>query len=360
MLGILWKYFFKYYLKNTLYFLLGISTLIFVIDFNEIHNRMGSLPHYNSYLGAILVITRIPLIIQQIIPFITLIVSIVVFFRLNKTNELVVARAVGISIWQLLTPFITGSFLIGIFTILVISPISISGEKIGNNIVEEWRGNNEKKSDIIPWINIKNADKEIFIGAKEIKPEKNILKNFFFITIDRKSKIIHRIDANLAVINNNKIHLKQVTEYKYDTVPISKRKMILDIPIKMDSFQKTSEQFLPMSIYKIIKKISFSNENNIFNNYRAETEFYFLITIPFMLVSMTLIAASVTLEFNRSNQLRSIIAYGIFSGVMLYSIITLMKSLGKNGTIIPCAAALVPIISTISLSILVLLQKEDG
>ncbi|WP_280515105.1 LptF/LptG family permease [Candidatus Liberibacter africanus] len=129
MPGILWKYFFKYYLKNTLYFLLAITVLIFVIDLNEIQTRMGGLPKYETSWGIILVFTRVPLIIQQVIPFIILVANIVVFFRLNKTNELIVSRAIGISIWQLLAPFATGSFLIGIFIILFVNPISITGEK---------------------------------------------------------------------------------------------------------------------------------------------------------------------------------------------------------------------------------------
>ncbi|AKK19947.1 LptF/LptG family permease [Candidatus Liberibacter africanus] len=360
MPGILWKYFFKYYLKNTLYFLLAITVLIFVIDLNEIQTRMGGLPKYETSWGIILVFTRVPLIIQQVIPFIILVANIVVFFRLNKTNELIVSRAIGISIWQLLAPFATGSFLIGIFIILFVNPISITGEKIGNNIIEQWQNNDNKKSKIIPWAHLKNPQQEIFVGAKKIIPGKNILKDVSIITVDKKSKIIHRQDAHHAIINNNEIYLKDVFEYQYDTAPIFRESMVLNIPIKINGFQKISEQFLPYSFYDIVKKIIFYNESNVFLNHRLETQFYFLISIPFMLVAMTLIAASVSLDFNRSNQPRIIIAYGIFAGVMLYTIITLMKSLGKNGTLLPYAAALIPIVSTVSLSILILLKKEDG
>ncbi|WP_244668500.1 LptF/LptG family permease [Candidatus Liberibacter africanus] len=232
--------------------------------------------------------------------------------------------------------------------------------KIGNNIIEQWQNNDNKKSKIIPWAHLKNPQQEIFVGAKKIIPGKNILKDVSIITVDKKSKIIHRQDAHHAIINNNEIYLKDVFEYQYDTAPIFRESMVLNIPIKINGFQKISEQFLPYSFYDIVKKIIFYNESNVFLNHRLETQFYFLISIPFMLVAMTLIAASVSLDFNRSNQPRIIIAYGIFAGVMLYTIITLMKSLGKNGTLLPYAAALIPIVSTVSLSILILLKKEDG
>ncbi|AGH16631.1 MAG: LptF/LptG family permease [Candidatus Liberibacter asiaticus] len=361
MPGILWRYFFKYYLKTTLYFLLGAMILVFVIDLNEIQNQMGELPNYSISRGAVLAATRVPLIIQQIIPFITLVVNIVVFFNLNRTSELVISRAIGISIWQLLNPFVVGSILLGIFTVLVINPIATSGEKIGIDLIQQWKDNGDKqKSDIIPWMQISNPQQDIFIGAKKILPENHIWEDFTSITIDKKNKIIHRKDADLAIIYNDKVKLKKVVEYQYGRIPIDKNSTTLNIPIKMDGFQKFSEQFASRSFYEIIKKMSFSNKSNIFHNYRAETQFYFLIVIPLMLVAMTLIAASVSLEFSRSNQPRIIVAYGIFSGFMLYTIITIMKSFGKSGILLPVAAALIPVILTISLSILILLQKEDG
>ncbi|MFV0256202.1 MAG: LptF/LptG family permease [Candidatus Liberibacter solanacearum] len=361
MLGILWRYFFKYYLKITCYFILGITVVIFVIDLNEVQVNMSELPGYSTYRGAMLSVTRLPLIIQQSIPFISLIVSMIVFFNLNRTNELVITRAVGVSIWQLLSPFATGSFLLGMFTILVINPMAVSGEKMGLSMVNNWRtDHDQKRLELIPWIHIKNKKEDFFIGAKTILPENNILEDFTFITVNKENDTIFRQDAHFAIVQKNNIYLKEVVEYKYGALPVFKNSTILNIAIKMTDFQKFTEQFTSHSFYEIIKKVILPHQSSVFRNYFSETQFYFMISIPFMLVAMTLIAAAVSLEFNRSNQPRIIVTYGVFAGFMLYTIITLMKSFGKSGILLPFAAALIPIISIICMSIFIILKKEDG
>ena len=47
---------------------------------------------------------KLPNMGQQIMPFAVLFGSMLAFTRLTRTNELVVARAAGVSVWHLLTP----------------------------------------------------------------------------------------------------------------------------------------------------------------------------------------------------------------------------------------------------------------
>ena len=51
--------------------------------------------------------------------------SMITYNSLNKNSELTVSRSLGISIWQILTPSIASSFLIGILILLLINPIGV-------------------------------------------------------------------------------------------------------------------------------------------------------------------------------------------------------------------------------------------
>ncbi|MBL0848584.1 MAG: LptF/LptG family permease [Candidatus Liberibacter ctenarytainae] len=360
LFSILWRYFFKYYLKITIYVLSAVIIVIFIIDLNEIQIQKGSLPGYTDSEGALLAITRIPLIIEQTIPFTTLVISMIVFFNLNRKNELVIARASGISIWQLLSPFVTGSFLLGMFIILILSPIVNTGEKIGSLLIEQWSNPQGKSNlDVIPWIHVKHEEKDVFIGAEAILEQKKLLAGTTIFTINPKNGKIIRQESDFAIIHKKMISLNKVMEYTYEKPPIFRDSMTINLSISMSDFHRLYTQFTSYSIYDIVQKARFSGISDIFHNSILELQFYFLMTTPFMLIAMTLIAASVSLGFNHSVSSRIIITYGILAGFMLYTIIIVMKSLGKAGIILPSVATSIPIISTISLSIFILLQKED-
>ena len=67
---------------------------------------------------------KTPSMIEKSIPFSMLFGSMIAFWRLNRSQELVVARASRVSVWQLLLPAILLATLIGGFKIAVFNPMS--------------------------------------------------------------------------------------------------------------------------------------------------------------------------------------------------------------------------------------------
>ena len=69
-----------------------------------------------------------------------------------------------------------------------------------------------------------------------------------------------------------------------------------------------------------------------FSTKALETQFHSLLSLPLLLVAMTLIAATVSLKFSRFNQSRSVILGGILSGFVLYVVTVLVKAFGSSGS----------------------------
>ncbi len=131
MIRTLGLYFFRRYMMTTLWFFLGVISITFLIDFTETSSRFDSLPGYS--LGGVLYLTalRLPLILQQTVPFIGLFVGMATLISFNRKSELVVARAAGISVWQFMAPFVIGAALVGLATTLVINPLAAWGQRQG-------------------------------------------------------------------------------------------------------------------------------------------------------------------------------------------------------------------------------------
>ncbi|MGG2476035.1 LptF/LptG family permease, partial [Rhizobium sp. BR5] len=102
------RYFLKRYLITAIWFVIGVSSIIYLADFSETARRMSGVPGYSVPAALGLTALRLPLILQQTVPFIALFVGMTTLISLNRRYELVVTRAAGISAWQFILPFVFG------------------------------------------------------------------------------------------------------------------------------------------------------------------------------------------------------------------------------------------------------------
>ena len=117
-------YFMKNFFAWFMVFLISMLCLVVLFDFSEQMRKAAS--HEGIGIGLIieLVFLRLPYMAQTLSPFIILFSSVFVFWKFNRSNEILVARASGISIWQIIFPMVTGALLIGLLDLIAINPIS--------------------------------------------------------------------------------------------------------------------------------------------------------------------------------------------------------------------------------------------
>ncbi|MGA2089419.1 MAG: LptF/LptG family permease, partial [Stellaceae bacterium] len=103
---------------------LAMVSIIFLLDYVELIRRSGNRP--DATLGVLLELAALkqPYMAQQILPFAILFGTMMAFWRMTRSHELVVARASGISVWQFLTPPLTVAFLIGVVAVMLFNPIA--------------------------------------------------------------------------------------------------------------------------------------------------------------------------------------------------------------------------------------------
>ena len=82
---------------------------------------------------------KMPHTAQDVMPFAILFGTMLAFWRLTRSNELVVARAAGVSVWGFLTPALAVALLIGVVAVTLFNPIAslmqASYEKLDNRIL---------------------------------------------------------------------------------------------------------------------------------------------------------------------------------------------------------------------------------
>src|SRR5262249_34346327 len=83
---------------------LTMATIVFLLDYVELMRRGGSHPDAPLMVLLEMAALKQPRMWQQIMPFAILFGAMLSFWRMTRSNELVVARSTGVSVWQFLAP----------------------------------------------------------------------------------------------------------------------------------------------------------------------------------------------------------------------------------------------------------------
>lgn len=355
------RYFFKRYIVTAFWFLLGVSAIIMLADFSETTRKLSGLVDY-SVLGALaMTLMRLPLILQQTIPTLSLFIGMTVLIALNRRYELVVTRAAGISVWQFMFPFIVGSFMLGLFTILVINPVGAWGQRESVSMEADWRqsSNRAKASKFVPWIRQISDDEDVIIGAKSYKDQGAELIDVVVFHFDKGGAVTMRQDARTAKLENGYWLLTDVLENRPGEIPARKATEQVRTNLKQEYLQESVSQPENVAFLDLSRKIEISRSFGI-STKALETQFHSLLSLPILLVAMTLIAATVSLKFSRFAQSRSMILGGIVSGFVLYVVSVLVKAFGSSGAIPPFVAVWIPVVVATAVGATILLHQEDG
>ncbi|WP_159952215.1 LPS export ABC transporter permease LptG [Rhizobium sp. 18065] len=360
MIRTLGRYFFRRYMMTAFWFFVGVMSLVFLIDFTESSGRFGSLPGASVTGTLLLTALRLPLIIQQTVPFIGLFVGMTTLIALNRKSELVVARAAGISAWQFMMPFLFGAFLIGLATTLLINPLAAYGQSKALSLEAEWReGSNRTATVSVPWLRQISGDTDVAMGARTVLEGGTQLVDAVLIHFDSEGRIALRQDARTANLKDGYWLLNDVLETRPGEIQKRLATAQVATNLQKDFIQERLAQPETVAFYDLFQKIRVARSFGV-PTQALETQFHSLLSMPFLLVAMTLIAATVSIKFSRFNQSRSVILGGIVSGFVLYVATVLVKAFGSSGVMPPYVATWVPVVVAMALGATILLHKEDG
>jgi lipopolysaccharide export system permease protein len=358
MIKTLGTYFFRRYMLMMLWFFLGVIAITYLIDFSETTGRFSELDGFTVAGALYLTALRLPLIMQQTVPFITLFVGMTVLIALNRKSELVVARAAGISVWQFILPFVVGALVIGLTTTFVVNPIAAWGQRQALQLESAWRQTNTA-ANAVPWLRQISGNDDVVIGARAVLEEGSMLVDAVLIHFDGEGRIILRQDAVSAKLRDGYWELNDVTETRPGEIAVRLATARVNTNLQKEFVQERLATPETVAFYDLSRKIEVARSFGV-STKALETQYHSLLSLPLLLVAMTLIAATVSLKFSRFNQSRSVILGGILSGFVLYVVTVLVKAFGSSGVVPPFVAAWVPVVVAMALGATVLLHQEDG
>ncbi|MEI9411479.1 LPS export ABC transporter permease LptG [Mesorhizobium salmacidum] len=354
------RYFFFRYVAITIWFFLGLLALVFLIDFTELSGRTTGLPGFTYGTAMAISGLRMPMIMLQTVPFVGLFSAMATLVSLNRRYELVIARSAGVSAWQFLLPCCIGALLFGAVSVGIINPLAAHAFSLSEQIETELRSgkSNTVSADAAPWIRQKTGSGDTIIGARAILGQGLELSDAVFFILDQQGNIVERKDAARAYLRDGYWELQDVKTFRNGTIqPVANDRVPTNLKPEFVQERLARPETIPF--YDLPGKIEVARSFGLKANAFA-MQFDSLVALPFLLVAMTLIAATVSMRFARMGQSATMILGGVVAGFLLYVVSVLVKAFGVAGFVPTAIAAWVPVVVAMFFGVTFLLYKEDG
>ncbi|BBE71296.1 LPS export ABC transporter permease LptG [Oharaeibacter diazotrophicus] len=362
ILGTLGRYFGAVFLRWIGGLFLGAALLVFLIDVLELmRTRLDDAPE--AFLGLLAVSAlRVPLIMEQVLPFAVLIGSIAAFVSLSRRSELAVARASGLSVWQFAAPGVALALALGVLATTVYNPAAVAMKVASDRLAGELVGRaasilSEQSSE--SWLRQRTAEGDAILWVGGVADGGTTVIDPVAWQFDKDGRLERRIEAPVGRLGEGTWIFERATVVDTDGTPRREAEFRLPTALTPDQVRGRFASPDSVSFWALPGTIGRAAASGL-PPYRFRLQFHALLSRPLLLAAMVLIAATVSLGSARSGGTGRMILGGVVAGFMLYVITEIARDLGSEGLVPAALAAWAPAVVATWLGSTVLLFREDG
>ena len=312
--------FYLFYLTNKYLFVNFLIISIFIIFINLLElSRVISENDKSIFTFIYLSFLKYPSILNEIVPFVTILGLAFLIRNLISNNEFVSMRNLGFSILDIFKPILIAVFIMGLFFLFIINPLSVFMEtkydtqldKKDNSLYSIKITNNEM------WIKNKiDQQNSSFINIKNINLRDMYASNIkILLTKNDSTKFIMakegEFNDNIFLLNNVKYYDFKKEEYK------NLNNYSLIINFNKENIVNS------ISKYKLVPYYNYINHSKTlskFNLYSSEIGLYYLSEIlkPIFTVVLAFVILGFTSKFQRNENFFKVLFVSISIGLFIF------------------------------------------
>lgn len=365
----------NYILKECLSGLIMVLSLlllaILLIDVVEQLRTVGGDVSLSLLSALRLSLMKMPMLMEQTLPFALLASSMLAFTRLNRRSELSIIRASGLSAWRFLTPVMVMAVGLGLFSALLLNPfaarLSQSFEFERARLLQIGQ-ETLAVADTGIWLRQGDDTSQFVIHASRVEDSGRTLRDVKIIEEQRLYSgrrptsdfaFVRRIDAEKATLNDGFWQLENLVENLPNQPP--ERRASLAIPTSLDAVTLLDKFASPNTIgFWDLPGFIYETRAAGLDSSRYTMRWYTLTATPILFVAMALIGALACLRLQRLGGTSRLLATGVLAAVGLYFFTQFSASLGATGAAPPPIAAWSPPLFVLFVSLAFIAYREDG
>jgi lipopolysaccharide export system permease protein len=335
----------------------------FLLDYLELLRRGGTRAQANWGVLLEMAALKLPHTAQDVMPFAILFGTMLAFWRLTRSNELIVARAAGVSVWEFLTPAVLVALVIGVVAVTLFNPIAatfeVSYEQLDNRILRSG-GDPLSLSKSGLWLRQSDAEGgQVVLHGDKLSAAGLNLRNVSLFFLDSSARFSSRIEAHEAKLENGSWLIGRGERFHTGGPPETFHELHLPTDLTASKIEESFASPDTMSFWELPGFITLL-ERSGFSAQRHRLHFNVLLARPFLFCAMVLVAATFSLRMQRRGGAAMLIVSGVIAGFTLYFLSDIVFALGLSAKIPVLLAAWTPTGVSMIFGASMLLHLEDG
>lgn len=299
----------------------AVLAAILLIDLVETMRSVGGDGDISLLDGLRLTALKLPMLVEQTMPFIVLAGAMLATIGLNRSSELIALRAAGVSAWRFLSPPAAAGVVIGLIVITIVNPIASSAyqafEAEKARLVSSSRQIDLRNG---VWIRQGDENGQVVIHADAFDANAGRLDQatfMFFEVRDEALQFERRIRAEHAHLRPGFWQLSNLVEATPGGEP--QRQANLAIPTTLDP-SELLDRFVAPATLSFWRLPGFIGEARAagFAPTRYELKWHSLLAYPVMLAAMAGLGAVFSLRLQRLGNAARWGAVGVALGLFLF------------------------------------------
>lgn len=357
------RYFAGRFINAGLAIFLGVFALVAMVDYVELVRRMADVEDASGWMIAKASLFRVPQITERLMPFCVLLGAMVTFLNLSRRLELVIARAAGMSAWQFIAPALIVAWLAGVLATTVYNPVSAFLQERSKLLQAEISGEDlgglKKSTGSRLWVRQRSSDGQSVISALTSREQGLVLGGITAFTFDNDGNFLERIEAKSATLDVGRWLLEEAHVYAAGNPSVFQQSYLLLTNLTPAQVRESFATPETVPFWSLSEYIDLADAAGLgATAYRVQ--YQKLLALPFLFVSMVLLAGAVSLRFFRFGGVQKMVLGGVGAGFFLYVMSKFLEDFSKAGLLNPVAAAWVPVLLGGLIGVVTLLHQEDG
>jgi lipopolysaccharide export system permease protein len=339
------------------------AVVTFLLDYVELVRRGGARAAATLWVLFKMAGLQLPQTAEAALPFAILFGTMLAFWRLTRSNELVVARAAGVSVWQFLTPAVFVALIVGVAAVTAFNPLaSLAASRFAelNAKILKEGGDEMLLTSSGLWLRQSDTHgNQVIIHADRRGPAGFVLDGVTVFFLDGPTRYAGRADAARARLDSGAWLIEDGIRWQPDRPPQHFARLLLPTELTPRKIEESFASPETMSFWTLPGFIALL-ERSGFPAQRHRLHFDVLLARPFLLCAMVLVAATFSLRTQRAGGVVLMVVAGVVSGFLLYVLSDVVFALGLAAKVPVALAAWTPTGISLIFGVSMLLHLEDG
>ncbi len=338
-----------------------IFIIILLFDFAELQRKAGS-TELSLAIKLNMIFLRAPHFLEQVIPFLGFGAAIFTFWRLNRSNELIILRATGVSLWRVIFPISLTALMLGFVVLTAFNPLSTAMleryEKLDKRYLSKSKDDIKIESTGL-WLSERMGPNQAIYRSSKVNIENLEFQDLNIIVTSHENKFLYRIDAKVAQIKGSDLELRDGWETVAGKVAVPFTQKTIKTSLDRSIIERMKMNKSVYSFWKLPSYIALLEQSGL-HSLKYRMQYDSMIACAFWVGAMILLAASFSCRPIRQGRSVLIIFMGLIVGFLLYFFKDMTFAIGSSGGIPPLIASWLPPLVTVMVGAVLVFNQEDG